>query len=266
MAGNTIGTVLQIPLSLSYAVTIHKGQGLTIHNVDAILEGMFAHGQAYVQNSRTPYKRRFKCVGVPPHDIFSDVLEAVMQMQRCIKYSLTWLEKRVDNYDKNELSVILYQSHQPVINLLNIDLPHQEYVYFLHNRLYERCLAGDDEDLRDIEADGSTPLKQKSWDNDVALKLLDRLRQELESDALRLDVHDGLRRMVEVTGRFSCCGLRDEHPRAYDVEYLQECIQFTNPLNKDKQVQEWPILLKVLNPDLRATSLTRANKLTFRKK
>ncbi len=34
MLGNTIKTVLHIPLSMSYAVTIHKGQGLTIHNVD----------------------------------------------------------------------------------------------------------------------------------------------------------------------------------------------------------------------------------------
>ncbi len=234
MAGNNIGTVRQIPLSLSYAVTIHKGMGLTIHDVDAVLEGMFAHGQGYVQDSRTPHKRRFKCVGVPPKDIFPDVLEAVMQMQRRVKYSLLWLTSRFDSYEQNELHDIVHRSHEPPTTPLNTRLHDEECAHFLRVRLYERCLAGDDADLRDLAADGSTPLKHSPSDDDMARKLLERLRQELECDALRLDVHDGLRRMVEVTGRFSCRGLRDEHPRAYDVEYLQECIHFPSSLTKDK--------------------------------
>ena len=66
-----LGSVLQIPAALAYAVTIHKGQGLTIKTVRAVLEGLFAHGQVYVQNPRTPFERNFMCVGVCRLKIFA---------------------------------------------------------------------------------------------------------------------------------------------------------------------------------------------------
>lgn len=69
-----LGDVYAIPVRLAYAITAHKGQGLTIPVVHALLEGLFAHGQVYVQTSRTPLEQHFHCVGVPPQDIFEDVL------------------------------------------------------------------------------------------------------------------------------------------------------------------------------------------------
>lgn len=51
---NEIGAYRQFPLSLGYAMTIHKAQGKTLDAVVVdISRGAFAHGQAYVALSRT---------------------------------------------------------------------------------------------------------------------------------------------------------------------------------------------------------------------
>ena len=48
-----VGTFVQIPLKLAYAVTIHKSQGLTLENVEVKLgNGCFAAGQLYTALSR----------------------------------------------------------------------------------------------------------------------------------------------------------------------------------------------------------------------
>ena len=48
-----VGTFVQIPLKLAYAVTIHKSQGLTLENVEVKLgNGCFAPGQLYTALSR----------------------------------------------------------------------------------------------------------------------------------------------------------------------------------------------------------------------
>ena len=52
-----IGTFIQFPLQLGYALTIHKAQGKTLDKVIIdINRGAFAHGQLYVALSRTRKK------------------------------------------------------------------------------------------------------------------------------------------------------------------------------------------------------------------
>ena len=86
-----LGSVSTIPMRPAYACTVHKGQGLTIQVVYAILEGLFAHGQVYVQTSRTPAELNFLCVGLPPQDLFVEILEQVLQMQNVVQEACsTW--------------------------------------------------------------------------------------------------------------------------------------------------------------------------------
>lgn len=47
-----VGTIRQIPLRLSYAITIHKSQGNTFSDVNVDLTGVFQEGQSYVALSR----------------------------------------------------------------------------------------------------------------------------------------------------------------------------------------------------------------------
>ncbi len=49
---NKIGSFMQMPLRLAWAITIHKSQGLTFENVIIDAEEAFAHGQTYVALSR----------------------------------------------------------------------------------------------------------------------------------------------------------------------------------------------------------------------
>ena len=63
-----------IPLTLSYALTIHKCQGMTMPVSFPSLSQIFGFGMPYTLLTRTPFSDCMLFIGVPPKDIFEHIL------------------------------------------------------------------------------------------------------------------------------------------------------------------------------------------------
>ncbi len=70
--GNVTATVIQFPLMLAYATTIHKSQGATLDEVWCDLRSLWEPGQAYVALSRLRTANGLKLVGWNPRSIIVD--------------------------------------------------------------------------------------------------------------------------------------------------------------------------------------------------
>ena len=68
-----ISTYTQIPISLSWACTIHKSQGSTINKLIVDCEGIFSTGQLYVALSRAKEWDNLKIINFSPHHVKTDV-------------------------------------------------------------------------------------------------------------------------------------------------------------------------------------------------
>lgn len=70
--GNVTATVIQFPLALAYATTIHKSQGATLDELWCDLRSLWEPGQAYVALSRLRSAEGLKLVGWNPRSIIAD--------------------------------------------------------------------------------------------------------------------------------------------------------------------------------------------------
>lgn len=91
-----VGTFVQYPLKLAWAVTIHKSQGLTFDKVIIDMgRGGFAHGQTYVALSRCKTLKGIKLSRlISPSDVIVD--------KRITKFFEKTLEKKQQDREKNE--------------------------------------------------------------------------------------------------------------------------------------------------------------------
>ncbi len=70
--GNIVASVIQFPLGLAYATTIHKSQGATLDELWCDLSNLWEPGQAYVALSRLRYARGLKILKWSPGSIRVD--------------------------------------------------------------------------------------------------------------------------------------------------------------------------------------------------
>jgi ATP-dependent exoDNAse (exonuclease V) alpha subunit len=70
--GNIVASVINFPLILAYATTIHKSQGATIDELWVDLQKLWEPGQAYVALSRLPYGEGLKLLSWSPRSIIVD--------------------------------------------------------------------------------------------------------------------------------------------------------------------------------------------------
>ena len=81
---NSGAELRQVPVKLSYALTIHKCQGITVPISYASLTGIFGFGMPYTLLTRTPYFINMLFIGVPPKDVLNAMLSQDKYGQTCI--------------------------------------------------------------------------------------------------------------------------------------------------------------------------------------
>lgn len=72
--GNILASVIQFPLTLAYATTIHKSQGATLDDLWCDLSSLWEPGQAYVALSRLRTGEGLNLIGWKPRSIIVDPL------------------------------------------------------------------------------------------------------------------------------------------------------------------------------------------------
>eukprot|EP00178_Gracilaria_changii_P002129 TRINITY_DN1316_c0_g1_i1.p1 TRINITY_DN1316_c0_g1~~TRINITY_DN1316_c0_g1_i1.p1 ORF type:complete len:724 (-),score=107.58 TRINITY_DN1316_c0_g1_i1:7771-9942(-) len=71
LRGEVVGTRTQIPLTLGWALSIHKAQGMTLQNVETDVGNSFDYGQVYVALSRATSLQGLRLVSFNPFKVMT---------------------------------------------------------------------------------------------------------------------------------------------------------------------------------------------------
>ena len=132
-----LGTFTQYSVRLAWAVTIHKSQGLTLHNVVIDAERSFAPGQVYVALSR--------CTTLKGIVLHSKIPRAAIQTdQRVVKYA----SEELSANDLEPVFAVAEQEHHlaAILNVFDWNIPLDETKAFhellrLKKKVYHDDLA-----------------------------------------------------------------------------------------------------------------------------
>jgi len=225
-----LGPVTTLPVSPAYACTVHKGQGLTIRQVLAMLEGLFAHGQVYVLTSRTPLEKDFSCVGVPPKDLLVAVLSRVQELRIEAERLLRTLQNQARNTHEGDDE---------------LELP-QDVLEQIRNEYEPGILEAQ---VHQVQA-GSEPRAPQLHAN----RLIDAIEARTKELIQKYDLKSGVETMLDITNEFAC----SKHVKGHEhsVEDIAESIHHKRETRRDpKQPPLWPNLAEALCPDVRATAV-----------
>lgn len=93
--GKVLAKILQLPLRLAWAITIHKSQGLTLEKAVIDLSSAFEYGQGYVALSRVRSFSGLMLLGMNPRslEVHPEVLRVDEKFRQSSRFSETVLEE-----------------------------------------------------------------------------------------------------------------------------------------------------------------------------
>lgn len=190
-----IGSYIQYPLKLAWAITVHKSQGLTFDNVFADLGNSFAAGQVYVALSRcTSYEGLMLRSVIPPSAIRTDrrVVEFARQLSTNEEVEALLRDYQVNNQYKKALKEIQKGDFDKAYPLLSqamqqrndLQTPTGERWFKAIGKRFQQARR----QLLSLQR-GHKDLEEELWDCEDELEQMQLTNKALEAKIKRLEKH-----------------------------------------------------------------------------